>query len=101
MENTNNGTVIEGGNPAETQKKGLLTRIYDGYQKVKIKMRSTKGGRAVIKITKGTAIGLGLYGTYKLGQKSVKPTTVYIESGVEESEEEPETEEVNEEVTEE
>lgn len=97
-ENTN--VIVE--EPAKTQKKGLLARTYDGYQKIIVKVKSTRGGRAVIKIGKATAIGLGLYGTYKMGQKSVKPTTIYIENGVTEeeqpvNEEEPAVKETNEE----
>ena len=84
----NNGKPVNNGaadEPAKTQeKKGLLTKIYDGYQKTKAKVMSTKGGRIVAKAVKGIAVGGGLYGAYRLGQKSVKPTQVVIESGVQE-----------------
>lgn len=81
----NNGKPVNNGaadEPAKTpEKKGLLTKIYDGYQKAKAKVMSTKGGRIVAKAVKGIAVGGGLYGAYRLGQKSVKPTQVVIESG--------------------
>lgn len=82
------------------EKKGLLTRIYDGYQKTKAKVMSTKTGRIVVRGLKVVGAGAGLYGAYKMGAKSVKPTTVAIESGVQEEEPEPPVEE-NPEITEE
>lgn len=72
------------------EKKGLLTRAYDKANSVIIRVRSTRGGRAVIRISKGAAAALGLYGAYRLGQKSIKPTTVYIAEGIEEPAEEAE-----------
>ena len=59
-------------------KKGLLARAYDKACKVIVTVKSTKSGRAVIRITKGAAVGLGLYGAYRAGKKSVRPTVVTV-----------------------
>ena len=61
------------------KKKNLLVRLYDGAQRTILSIRSTKAGRATIRVVKGAAIGMGLYGSYRLGKKSVKPTVVTIE----------------------
>ena len=95
-QNTEKEIVVEKAKelPVEQpEKKGLLTRIYDGYQKTKAKVMSTKGGRIVVRGIKAVGVGAGLYGAYKMGAKSVKPTTVYIKSGVQEEEPEPPVEE--------
>lgn len=83
---------------AEPEKKGIVRKVIDGTRKTILKIRSTKGGRIVIGGTKAALIGLGLYETYKLGQKSVTPTVVTIKEGVNEEEapaEEPAAEEAN------
>ena len=67
--------------PVPEAKKGFFQRLGDGVRKMKMTIKSTKGGRAVITISKGAAIALGLYGSYKAGQRSVKPVTVYVDSG--------------------
>lgn len=82
----------------EPAKKGFIGKTIDGVRKTYLKIRSTKGGRIVIGGTKAMLIGLGLYETYKLGQKSVTPTVVTIMEGVDEEEapaEEPAAEEAN------
>lgn len=99
----NKGTDIKNinndGDKNPPEKKSFFTRVYDRYHKVVLDVKSTKGGRAIIRLSKGAAIALGLYGTYKLGQKSVTPVTLYIEpTEPEVQEEEPEqAEEANEE----
>ena len=95
QENENNVGTTQSGET--TEKTGFFTRIYDGAKKTVVKIKSTKGGRIVIKVLKGAGIGAGLYGAYRLGAKSVVPTTVVIESG--EDQEEPEKEEPMEETT--
>lgn len=75
---------------AEPKKKNLFRRAYDGICTTVIKVKSTRGGRAVIRISKGAAIAAGLYGSFKLGQKSVTPTKVIITEGVDEEREEEE-----------
>ena len=87
MATEQNGNQTEKENGTKTEKKGLVTKVYGACKKAK----DSKTGRVFIRIGKGIAITLGLYGSYKLGQKSMKPTTVYISEGVQE--EEPEAEE--------
>lgn len=70
---------------APEAKKGFFQRLGDGVRKTVIRIKSTKGGRACLRIAEGTAIGLGLYGSYKAGQRSVKPITVYVDSGATEA----------------
>lgn len=93
-----------GGNGStKTEKKNIFVRAYDGGKKVLIKIKGTRGGRAMIKVGKFAVAGLGLYEAYRFGQKSVKPTTVYITEGVAESEsaeEETPVEETEEEIEE-
>ena len=74
-------------NPATAPEanKGFFQRLHDGVRKKVILIKSTKGGRACIRILEGTAIGLGLYRSYKAGQRSVKPITVYVDSGAAEA----------------
>lgn len=81
-------------------KEGIIAKAVNGCRKVRDKVRSTKGGRALIRIGKGIAIGVTAYEAYRLGQKSVKSTTVCIESGVTDEDEVEETTEENEEVKE-
>lgn len=82
----------------EPAKKGFIGKMIDGTRKTYLKIRSTKGGRIVIRGTKAALIGLGLYESYKLGQKSVVPTVVTITEGANEDApvEEPAAEEANE-----
>ena len=85
-------------------KKGLLARVYDKAQKLIVTVKSTKSGRAVIRIAKGSAVGLGLYGAYRAGKRSVRPTVVTVtpieQEPVEEETEAPVEEEPAEETTE-
>lgn len=77
---------------APAKKKALYKRAAERIQRGYIRVRSTKGGRIIIRITKAGAIGLGLYGSYKLGQRhSAAKTEVVItteETPVEEPAEE-------------
>lgn len=86
-------------------KKGFIAKVIDGAKKAYDTVNTNKFGHAAIKVVKGAAIGLGLYGAYKKGQKSVKPVTVYISEGTTEDEElqaeEPAVEETNDETVEE
>lgn len=88
MIKTNNGgnNGENGGNKKESIRERAQKR-WDAF-------RLSKGGRWAIRGGKAVLTGLGLYGAYRYGQKSVKPTVVYIEHGVNEEtkEEEPETE---------
>lgn len=97
MESNNEIIKEENG---EKNQKSVFTKIYDGVVKMRDNIKASKTGRVFIRIAKGVTIGAGAYGAYRLGQKSVKPTTVYISEGVEEdNEEEPEemTEDIQEE----
>lgn len=67
-----------GKKPAETKKKGLISRAYDKIHNVILSAKATKGGRIAIRMAKGAGAGFALYGTYKLGQRSVRPTVVTV-----------------------
>lgn len=93
-ENVGNTT----GEPAKepTEKKGFIRSVSDRCQKTVIRIRSSKTGRIVIRCTKAAAIGLGLYGAYRFGQKSTRKPEITITAGEGEviiKEEEPITEE--------
>ena len=95
VNNVENTTEVNTAN-APAKKKPLYKRaaekIHNGY----IRVTSTRGGRIVIRCTKMGAIGLGLYGSYKLGQKHPVKTEVVItteETPVEPAEEETTAEE--------
>ena len=97
----------EGGEP-KAKKKSIVTRLINGARNAYDKVMKTKVGRIAVRTVEGAAAGLCLYGAYKKGQKSVKPTTIYISNGVEETEdeeelqaEEPAVEETNDETVEE
>ena len=106
MENQNQVIVTEGtqeqnAGTGKHAKQSLKDRILKGYHK----FRSTKMGKWTVRGLKGIGLAGFGYGSYKLGQKSVKPTVVTIEHGTEEDdpveEETPTEEPVEEEKTEE
>lgn len=88
---TNNGTTAKkqtaAAKPATTEpKKGIVAKLIDGCQRKIIQIKATKAGRIVIRVSKAAAVGGLGYITYRAGQRSAKPTTVYIESGCSEEE---------------
>lgn len=95
---TNEVIAAVGETTAEPAKKGIIGKVIDSTRRTYLKIRSTKGGRIVIRGSKAALIGLGLYESYKLGQKSVTPTVVTITEGVSEDApvEEPMAEEADE-----
>ena len=85
-----NGTKGEENPVVGTKKESLRTRAAKRWDT----FRLSTGGRWAIRGGKALLAGLGLFGAYKAGQKSVKPTVIYVEHGVEEvTEEEPEVKE--------
>ena len=84
--NGENGAAPDNGGKQEG-KKTVMSRLIH----VKDKIQASKAGRIGIRIVKGLGVGGIAYFSYKAGARSVKPTTVYIQSGVTEDDE-PETE---------
>ena len=68
-------------------KKPLYKRAAEKIRNGYIRVTSTRGGRIIIRISKMSALGMGLYGSYKLGQKHPVKTEVVITT--EETPEEP------------
>ena len=84
--NGGNGATPDNGGKQE-EKKTVMSRLIH----VKDKIQASKAGRIGLRIVKALGVGGIAYCSYKAGAKSVKPTTVYIQSGVDEDDE-PETE---------
>ena len=59
-------------------KKPLYKRAAEKIRNGYIRVTSTRGGRIIIRISKLGALGMGLYGSYKLGQKHPTKTEVVI-----------------------
>ena len=94
--NGNNGAAQNpqnNGEKPQQEKTTFVGRII----KLKDKVMASKVGRIAVRGLKLVGVGGIAYASYRAGAKSVKPTTVYIQAGVDEEEETPETEPVIEE----
>lgn len=80
--NGGNGEAPDNGGKQE-EKKTVMSRLIH----VKDAIQASKAGKIGIRILKGLGIGGIAYCSYKAGVRSVKPTTVYIQAGVDEDEE--------------
>ena len=74
----NKAATATGNKPAETKKKGFIGRAYDKVHNIILSVKATKGDRIAIRMAKGAGAGFALYGTYKLGQRSIRPTVVTV-----------------------
>lgn len=96
--NTPNGGNGNGaaGNPAPKQKE--KTSFVGKILHIRDKVMESKTGRIIVKGLKIAGVGAVAFGSFKAGERHVKPTTIYIKEGVTEEEKPVETQEtVNEE----
>lgn len=96
-QNVNNQAAIVSTN-AEQQKQSKFKAAGDAAFRKWQEFKTSKFGRWTLRLTKAAALATGGYFCYREGQKSIKPTTVYIqENKVEQpAEQEPEKTETEE-----
>lgn len=77
---------------AEQQKQSRFKAAGDAAFKKWQAFKTSKVGRWGLRLVKGTVLAAGGYFCYREGQKSIKPTTVYVQENktVEPAEQEPE-----------
>lgn len=77
---------VKQGNPGEGGERKEKKSFIRGILKTRDKIMDNKVGRIVVKGLKAVGVGGLAFLSYKAGAKSVKPTTIYIEKGVNDEE---------------
>lgn len=75
--NGNNGLTTT----SAEKEKNAFQRAGDATFRKWQQFKTSKLGRWTLRLTKAAALAAGGYACYKEGQKSVKPTTIYIQEG--------------------
>lgn len=77
---------VKQGNPGDGGEQKEKKSFIRGILKTRDKIMDNKVGRIVVKGLKAVGVGGLAFLSYKAGAKSVKPTTIYIEKGVNDEE---------------